>query len=184
MMKEITLRHIERKAEQWQSEGRQWHFHMLTPDCAFNEREDQHAFVLESRYDDEDYVAYVHKIAPSDESKASYSAVDLPQSFMELGQRLVSMLYGEEILDEDTGATESDNEQMRSVLEKARQLNTEGIHWHSHLSPPYCALNEHKGKWSIVFENRAHDEFMEVLYDEEPVEDLNRIEVLYYKQTE
>ena len=43
-------------------------------------------------------------------------------------------------------------------------------------------FNEHKGKWNIVFEDKENSDVIEVLYDEEPVDDLRSIEVLYSEQ--
>jgi len=52
-LEEISIEKVVKLAVQWQSEGKKWHFHMLTPDCIFNERNDKHAFVLENRIDQE-----------------------------------------------------------------------------------------------------------------------------------
>ena len=54
----VSIKRVVELAEQWQSEGKKWHFHMLTPDCVFNERNDKYAFVLENRSDQDTYVAY------------------------------------------------------------------------------------------------------------------------------
>ena len=70
-MKEITIEQAEEKAKEWQSQGKKWHFHMLTPDCVFNENKEKHAFVLENRTDDETFVVYSEK------------------RYMDLGQKLV-----------------------------------------------------------------------------------------------
>ena len=181
-MKETTIDDIERMAKLWNAQGKAWHFHMLPADCVFNERNGSYAFMLENRTDDETYVAYSSERGATSDAKASYTAIDLPQRFMELGAELVTIQYGEEILDEGTGSTESTNEQMRAVLQKARELNEQGVYWHSHLLFPDCALNKHKGKWNIPFECKATGDFIEVLYDDDPVDDLNRIEILYYEQ--
>jgi len=192
-MKETTIEDIEEKARLWHAQGKAWHFHMLPGDCVFNERSGHYAFMLENRTDDETYVVYWSERGGASDSggrrhsdgassAASYTAIDLPQKFMELGEELVTIQYGEDILDEGTGSTESTNEQMRAVLQKARDLNERGVYWHCHLLFPDCALNKHGGKWNIAFECKATGDFVEVLYDDDPVDDLNRIEVLYYEQ--
>jgi hypothetical protein len=205
-MIETTLEDIEKKARSLHAQGKEWHFHMLPMDCVFNERSDRYAFTVENRTDDETYVAYSSEQgAPSDPTSqpspskgaipmahnhhsegaipmARYTAIDLPQSIMDLGQRLVTMMYGDEILDQGTGSTESSSEHMRSVLRKAKEFNERGVYWHSHLLFPDCAFNKHKGKWNIVFECKATGDFEEVLFDDNPVDDLNRIEILYYEQ--
>jgi hypothetical protein len=181
-MKEVTIEEMRRKAQSWQARGKKWHFHMLTLDCAFNERDDKYAFVLENSTDNQTYVAYSGERAVPGNSLTSFSAIDLPERYMEIGQEFVTMLYGDEILDKDKGATESSNEKMQAVLRRAKELNARNIFWHSHLLSPDCIFNKHKGKWDIVFEEAGKDEVIEVLYDEEPVEDLRRIEILYYEQ--
>jgi hypothetical protein len=38
--------------------------------------------------------------------------------------------------------------------------------------------------WKIIFEDQANQRTLEAVYDEEPVDDLKAIEVLYYAQQE
>jgi hypothetical protein len=140
-MIETTLEEIEKKARSLHAQGKEWHFHMLPMDCVFNERSDRYAFTVENRTDDTTYVAYSSEQGALDDPAATYTAIDLPQSIMSLGQRLVTMMYGDEILDQGTGSTESCNEHMRAVLQKAQELNERGVCWHSHLLFPDCAFN-------------------------------------------
>ena len=139
---------------------------MLTTACVFNERRDKHAFVLENRTDNQTYVVY------SDEP---HVAAD---------QELVVMLHGDTILDRELG-TSSSNEKMQTVLEKAQDLNERNIPWHHHMLFPDCIFNQHQGRWTILFEDERtgeEDKTIEILYDEEPVDDLRSIEVLYFEQ--
>ena len=49
---------------------------------------------------------------------------------------------------------------------------------------PDCIFNGHGGKWNITFEDKENDTIIEALYDEEPVDDLRLIEVLFFQQTD
>lgn len=163
-MKETTIEDVLSKAESWHAQGMSWHIHMLTPSCVFNERTDKHAFVLENGTLGEAYVVY------SDEPHT------------EADQKLLFMIHGDDILDEEKGATDSSNLKMQIIIEKARRLNEAGLPWHHHMLFPDCVFNKHEGKWSIAFESEADGEFLEVLYDEEPVDDLRRIEILFFEK--
>ncbi|MBW2973928.1 hypothetical protein KY346_06070 [Candidatus Woesearchaeota archaeon] len=163
-MQETNFDEVENLAKELQSQGKKWHFHMLTPDCVFNKNKGKHAFVFENVSDNKTYVVY------SDERN------------MELGQKLVKMIHGDKILKKEENAIPSKNEKIKKILEKAKNLNERGIHWHHHMLFPNCIFNEHSGKWNIVFEDQETGEKIEVLYDDEPVDDLREIEVLYYAQ--
>jgi len=163
-MKKITIEEVQEKVRLWQAQGKKWHFHMLTPDCIFNERDDKHAFVLENSTDNRTYVVYSDK------------------PYVEADQELVKMLHGDRILDRGEETTSSSNERMQVILQKAQELDERDIPWHHHLLFPDCIFNEHRGKWNIVFEDKENGEVIEVLYDEEPVDDLRSIEVLYSEQ--
>jgi hypothetical protein len=43
-------------------------------------------------------------------------------------------------------------------------------------------FNEHEGKWTIVFEDGTAEHIPELVYDDEPVDDLRRIEILFFEQ--
>ena len=163
-MIEVTIEEVQEKARLWQAQGKRWHFHMLTPDCIFSERDDKHAFVLENSTDSQTYVVYSDK------------------PYIKVDQELVKMLHGDKILDRDKGTTDSSNERMQVILQRAQELNERSIPWHHHMLFPDCMFNEHKGKWNIVFEDKENSDVIEVLYDEEPVDDLRSIEVLYFEQ--
>ena len=101
---------------------------------------------------------------------------------MELGQKLVKMIHGDKILRKEENAISSENEQIKMILGKAKELSERGICWHHHMFFPTCIFNEHSGKWNVVFEDQETRENVEILYDDEPVDDLREIEVLYYAQ--
>ncbi len=163
-MKETTIEQLLKAAKDWHAEGMKWHIHMLTPDCVFNQRAGKHAFVLENDTTGEAYVVY------SDEPNT------------EADHELLLLLHGDDILDEEKGSTDSSNEHMQIILEKAKRLNEQGLPWHHHILSPDCVFNKHREKWNMVFESEADGQRLEVLYDEEPVDDLRRIEILFFEK--
>ena len=163
MMKETSKEEIMEKAKELHSHHKQWHFHMLTPTCTFNDKKGKHAFVLENMTDNETYVVYSN------------------ERFMEEGKILVKMLHGEKITEEPK-KVHVINDKIKSVLESARLLNEKNILWHHHMLFPDCAFNKHKGKWNIVFENPENNKTTEILYEDEPKDDLKQVEVLFYSQ--
>lgn len=162
-MEDITIEELERKARLFQEQGKKWHFHMLTPDCHFNSNEKKHAFVLENNSDNEFFVTY------SDERH------------MEVGKRLVKIIHGNKILEENEKRDISDPA-MRQIIERAKGLNNKSKLWHHHLLFPACIFNKHKGKWNIIFEDKENDKILEAIFDNEPVNELREIEILYYQQ--
>jgi hypothetical protein len=47
---------------------------------------------------------------------------------------------------------------------------------------PDCIFNQHPGKWNIVLEGKGDSQVINVLYDEEPLEDLQQLEIAYFKE--
>ena len=105
-MKQISIEEIEKLARQFAGAHTDWHYHLLTPTCTFNERK-EYAFVLEDNTDREYYVSYS----------------DAPA--MDLGKRLLPLLHGEDIFTNQDG-NESVTESTRRILGKAKKLNKEG----------------------------------------------------------
>jgi hypothetical protein len=93
------------------------------------------------------------------------------------------MLHGKEILEEKP-TEQKEDENVKLMLEKARKLNKNGIHWHHHVLFPNCIFNKHKGKWCIVFEDKEENKIIESVSKHEPKENLRKIEVLFYAQKE
>ncbi|UCD04565.1 MAG: hypothetical protein JSW73_02950 [Candidatus Woesearchaeota archaeon] len=164
-MIEMTIEEMIERAKQLQAEGKKWHFHMLTPDCMFNENKTKNAFVLENETDEESYVNY------SDDRH------------MREGQMLVKMLHGNAILGTDSLSSQ-ENEKLKDILQKAKEYNDKEIHWHHHMLFPNCIYNKHRGKYCIIFEDPNTNKLTELVYDAEPQDDLRKIEVLFYKQKE
>lgn len=160
-MTETNLDDIRSKAKSYHHDGATWHFHIMSPTCAYNTR-DTFAFVLEGPKE-----TYVHY---SDNAEK------------ELGQELAPLLHGEKVLDStstDTGY--SPNPEVVHILERAAQLNDTGQAWHHHMLFPSCAFNQYKPKYALVLEDPETGELLTSLSDTEPTNDLKQIESLFYK---
>jgi hypothetical protein len=163
-MIETSIQEIRHKAASWQAAGEQWHFHMLVPGCAFNERSDQHAFVLESPSLQKAYVHY------SDE----------PQ--VKTDHALLLLLYGDEILDGEMAAIVAGSPQIRPILDRAGELSARGVKWHHHIFFPGCIYNNYADQWVIAFEDPEQDQVIEVRYKANPIGDLRKLELLFFDQ--
>ena len=91
---------------------------------------------------------------------------------------MVRLLYGDTVL-EDVDDQQASKE-IAYILERARALNTLGEVWEHHLLSPKCVFNRHNGKWVNVFED--HEEVVESITIYEPINNLKKIERLYYAQ--
>jgi hypothetical protein len=100
---------------------------------------------------------------------------------MKQGKELVKLIYGEAIL-EEKASDKPPGENLKIMLEKAKKFNEAGIIWHHHLLFPNCIFNRHPGKWVIFFEDPEENKVIESITDEDPIEDLRKIEILYYAQ--
>ncbi len=165
-MIEISIEEVRKKARLWHAQKEDWHFHVLAPHCSFNTRRDKYALVLENRTNNRTYVVFSN------------------DKFVKVSQELVKLLHGDRILDKEKATTARGSEKMQVVLQKARDLNQRNRSWHHHMLFPDCIFNEHRGKWNIAFEEDEEDTIVEILYDEQPVDDLRLIEVLYFRQAD
>jgi len=162
-MQELPIFELMEKAREFQKSGKKWHFHILTPICRFNEIKNKHAFVLENESDRTAFVTYSEK------------------RHFDQGKELVKLIYGESIFEAIPAVDPSaPSEKIKKMIENAKLFNKNGIPWEHHLFFPSCVFNKHVGKWVMVFESR--EEIIESITEEEPIEDLRKIEVLYYLQ--
>ncbi len=138
-----------------------WHFHMLTPDCVFNQEKEKHAFVLEA----------------NSKCLVFYSN----EKQLETGQKLVRLLHGNKIL-EESNAEISQASEGNFLTDKAKECNEKKIIWHHHMLFPECSFNKDKGKWKIVLEVDGEKKVFEANYPAEPSSDLRVIELLLYKK--
>lgn len=167
-MKRVQIRGIKEKARELSDDGKSWHFHILTPECKFNESE-KSAFILENASDGEVFVCY------SDE----------PQ--MDAGKELVKLLHGKDVVkdssvDPEQGRGVELPEDVKRIVQRAKELNSKGKFWHHHMLFPDCTLNKQRGKWMAVLEDRERGEMLKAVFDREPKEVLKEIETLFYQQ--
>lgn len=167
-MKEIPVQRARELAAGWADSGRSWHFHALTPGCVLNERKDQYALVLENRTDDETWIVH------SDDEH------------VQLSQDLVKMLHGDAILDKERAAASPEHAELAWVLRRLATLNDAGVAWHHHMLFPDCIFNHHPGHWTLAIEIEEEPaaKTLELVYDQEPVDDLRQVEVLYFSQVD
>ena len=166
-MQEITIEKAHELSRAWQKAGESWHFHALFPDCVFNKKSNQHALILENRTNDQTYVVY------SDDG------------FAKASQELLKLHYGNNILNERQASAEYIDKPIQTskpILDQCEVYSRNNIIWHHHMFFPDCIFNQHPGKWNISLEGRGQSQILNALYDEEPVEDLQQIEIAYFKE--
>lgn len=161
---EVSVAEILRKAAMWQAAGDPWHFHLLTPGCMFNERNDLYALVLENTSLQEVYVSY------SDELQ------------MEADRILLPLLHGDEIVDEQEAVLDTGTRSIQPILKRARELNAQGVAWHHHMLFPGCIFSHQPDRWVIAFEDPETGQVLEAFYEREPKSDLRQIEWLFAEQ--
>jgi hypothetical protein len=161
---EVSVAEILRKAATWQEAGTRWHFHLLTPGCMFNERNDLYALVLETPSLQEVYVSY------SDELH------------MEADRILLPLLHGDEIVDEQEAVLDPGTPAIQPILQRARELNARGVAWHHHMLFPGCIFSGRPDRWVIAFEDPETAQVLETFYEREPKGDLRQIELLFAAQ--
>jgi hypothetical protein len=70
------------------------------------------------------------------------------------------------------------------ILQRAEELTKKGIDWHHHYLHPDCAFNDHKGKHCIILEDPETQRTLIAIYDRKPMQDLVKIEKLFYRAIE
>jgi hypothetical protein len=163
-MQEISIDLAQEKALSWHKQGENWHFHVFFPECIFNTQGNQYAMVLENRTTDQTYVAYSER------------------GFAKVSQELLKLHYGDNILDKERAITLAKEEPINPFLKQCAAFTRENILWHHHMLFPDCIFNQHPGKWNIVLEGKGDSQVINVLYDEEPLEDLQQLEIAYFKE--
>ena len=163
-MQEQTLAQIKQQAHQYSSDQENWHFHILTPECQLNQKK-SYALILEN----------------TDTNAVSVCYSDKP--YMGVGQVLVKLLHGDQVLqNQKDEALELPSSQVRQILHRAQEKTKSGEFWHHHMLFPQCKFNKHGNKWVIIFEDTEKAEVIESISDQEPKNDLQHIEALFYSQ--
>lgn len=163
-MTKTTIDEIKKTAEEYSLKGVKWHFHILTPECQLNDVK-KYALILENSRDETIYVCYS------------------TEPYMNIGKELVQLLHGSDVIkDKDEKKEIPASAQVEKLLSRAKILNEQGKFWHHHMLFPYCKYNKNKGKWTILFEDKENNEVIEGVTDNEPKNDLQYIEALFYNQ--
>ena len=163
-MQEIDIDQVWQKAIVWHQQGEKWHFHVFFPNCVFNLQNDRYALVVENRSADQTFVTYS------------------PVGFAKISQDLLRLIYGDHILDKKQDSNKSHEKETRPIVYQCEQFIREKIPWHHHILFPDCNFNQHPGKWHLVLEGGADPQIFSALYDEEPLDDLQQLEIKYFKE--
>jgi hypothetical protein len=158
-----TVLEIENLSKTFSDKGENWHFHILTPTCKLNEK-DEYALILENTTEEDVYVCYSSK------------------PYMDIGKKLVQLLHGRDVIQENDVDLKEPSSQISKLLKRAEDLNKKEIFWHHHMLFPHCIFNKNKGKWNIIFEDTEYDVIIESVSDDEPKDDLKHIEEKFYNQ--
>lgn len=147
------------------AKGTPWHSHVLSPGCEHNPYADDYALVIEDDGERRAYIARSH-------------------GFPEVDKDLVKLLHGDDILDPSKTASAGDNGKAVAspLLERLHDIDARRVAWHHHMNFPGCVFNPQPGKWAITIES-GEGRFFET-YDEEPVDVLREVEVLYFNNLE
>lgn len=163
-MIETSEQEIITKAHTLVESNNSWHFHLLTPDCVFNEK-GGFVLVLEDSGKGEQY--FNHSETKQEETS----------------KLLLELLHG---IKADGAQNVSVSGQISEVVKKmeirAKELIDKKIPWHHHALFPDCMFNDQRGKWKIILEDPETKEVLESITNTKPEADLKIIEPLFYHQ--
>jgi len=150
-------------AQTLSQQKKSWHFHILTPQCQLNET-NKFALILENCTDSKSYVTYSEKL------------------YMTAGKVLIQVLHGDDVIQETKTEHIPPSTEVKKLLKRAKELKELGTFRHHHMLFPDFIFNKNKGKWTIIFEDQEKNEIIEKISDDEPKNDLQHIEALFYRQ--
>ena len=160
-MTEVSYEAVRSKAHELHESKADWHFHILTPECALNDQE-RYAFVVEQVEPPASWVYFSGRVEK------------------ELDQELLPLLHGDEVMNhEATSTSYQPSDVVSSMVKRASELNEQGTEWHHHMLFPGCQLNTHPGQFALVFEDPQTKVALESVTDHEPINDLKQIEPLF-----
>jgi hypothetical protein len=163
-MREASLTEIRTKAMELHDKGAAWHFHILLPNCLFNENPSKYAFILETLSTDD--LVHYSDLFPN-----------------ELGAELAPLAHKADVLNQSsTAQAYTPTQTMQRIIERAKELNQQGVKWHHHVTFPACKYYSGNGGFVLIFEDPVTGKSIESTTDEEPIDDLKQIEPLFYAQ--
>lgn len=160
-MKKIEIIQIIKMAEYLNKENKKWHFHVLGKDCKFNDNKRKFSIVFEN-----------------EESNETFYSIFEDKSIKE-SKKLADMMYGKDFLEGQK--KDKHNPDFDMILKKAKELAKQKIEWHHHHLHPNCIFNDYKGKHCIILEDPKTQKVLIALYTQKPMEDLVKIEKLFYR---
>jgi hypothetical protein len=108
-------------------------------------------------------------------------AIYSEQGFVELSQQFLKLHYGEDILRRPVNGT-AQKTSANQLLNQVDIFNRTSVPWHHHILLPGCIFNEHPDKWTIILEGGEGQYTLYELYEEEPLEVLQLLEIEYFKK--
>ena len=163
MKDDVTLEQIRQQARAYHNAKRTWHFHILAPNCVLN-KDSRYVFMLECPGQQQVLVHHSN------------------QAEKALGQELLALLHGNEVLQQaTTSTTYQSSPEISAIIAKAEILNEQGVAWHHHMLFPGCQFNKHPSQFTLVLEDGQSGQMLESVTNDEPINDLKQIEPLFYK---
>jgi len=144
--------------------GRQWHYHLMTPTCRFNDT-DQFALFVEDVENDKAYVLLSERAQ------------------MKISKVFAKLLHGKDVVENtlSNSATEL-TRQEKNIIEQIDELTSLGMHWHHHVFFPHCIFSNHKDNFELVLENPSNQSTIISVSRYEPKQVLRYIEKAFYSQ--
>jgi hypothetical protein len=159
--RQVALEDCLALGESLRGTGRQWHSHVLSPDCRHNPFGSHYAIVIE------------------DDTAGAASIAEGTTAFPEVDRQLVKMLHGDDILDSTKVAGGAEAARSSLLLAHIMALQSKGLRWHHHVHFPTCVFNPHSGTWSITVE--ADNSLFSEAFAEEPLDTIREIQVIYFE---
>ena len=102
---------------------------------------------------------------------------------MGVGKKLVQLLHADDVIkDKKKQKKLPPSTPVKKLITRANQLTSKGTFWHHHMLFPGCKFNNHNHKWVIIFEDQEKGEIIESVTNNEPKNDLQHIEALFYSK--
>jgi hypothetical protein len=161
---ELPATLIRQKALEHYEAGLTWHFHVMTPNCMFNEQP-KYALLLETPTG-----TVVH-----------YS--DSAEPVTKLGKELAPLAHKADVLQRASAPKGyAPSPAVGQIIARAKELNAKQVEWHHHVTFAGCQFNKGGHKFTLVLEDPESGKTLESVSDEEPINDLRQIEPLFYSQ--
>jgi ribosomal protein L24 len=68
------------------------------------------------------------------------------------------------------------------IVKKAAEMTRNNVSWHHHHLPPHCHFSKESSKYQLILENEETKEIWVAKTDEKPLDDLKKLEDLYFRK--